>query len=126
MKPLTLVAAFVASVAFAAPCAALTAQEGSYLRKLGIDPRSQAVVAAEAEGTIEIVFHSDLKKFSLSGLIAQGDVPNGVRAFIATRAFIARLKVDFAGTAIPEKDYDSMYLTREEKKLVARKIKSTL
>lgn len=124
MKPLILVAAFAAL--FASPSAALTTQEESYLRKLGVDPASQAVVAAEAAGTIETVFHSDKKKFSLSGLIAQGDVPNGVKAFIATRAFIARLKGNFAGTAIPEKDYDPMYLTREEKKLVARKIKSTL
>jgi len=124
MKPLILAAALTAF--FAAPSSALSQKEEAYLSKLGIDPRSQAVVAAESEGTIVTIFHSDTKRFSLSGLIAQGDVPNGVRAFIATRAFIALLKKDFARTAIPDTNYDSMYLTAEEKKLVARKIKSLL
>ena len=120
MKPLILAVAFAAL--FAPPSFALASQEESYLRKIGLDPKSAAVVAAEAEGTITTMYKSDMREFSLSGLIAQGNVPNGVKAFVATRAFIARLKRDFAGTPVPKTNYDPMYLTDEERDLVTDKI----
>ena len=65
-------------------------------------------------------------EFSLRGLIAKGTVPKGVACFVTTRDFIARLRADFGGTSIPNTNYDAIYLTLEERTLVARKIIATL
>ncbi|OGR93822.1 MAG: hypothetical protein A2V88_05410 [Elusimicrobia bacterium RBG_16_66_12] len=124
MKPLTLAAALTALLAV--PSRALSPQEQTYLQKLGIDPNSKAVASAEADGTVSTTFENEPKEFSLRGLIAQGNVPKGVACFVTTRNFIARLKTNFAGTAIPKTNYDPIYLTIEERRLVARKIVSTI
>lgn len=123
MKNLGIAIALVALLV--APVRALTPKERAYLRKIGIDPKSADVAAAEAAGTIEVMFHHDRQKFSLSSLITRRDSPNAVRRFIVTRAFIARLKKDFDGTAMPEKDYDPDFLTDEERDLVIKKLDST-
>lgn len=124
MKPLVIAAAFTAILAVRAY--ALSPQEQAYLQKIGIDPNSRAVAAAEEAGTVETTFRDEAKEFSLSGLIAQGNVPKGVTCFVTTRDFIARLKADFARTSIPKTNYDAIYLTLDERSLVARKIISGL
>lgn len=124
MKPLVLAVAFTAL--FAAPSSALSPQGEAYLQKIGVDPRSDAVATAEADGNISTVFRNQPQEFSLSGLIGRSNTPNGVKAFIATRAFVAKLKQDFDGTPMLKTNYDAIYLTPEERRLVARKIISTM
>lgn len=120
MKPLVIAAVMTACLAASAH--ALSPQERSYLAGLRIDPNSRAVAVAEAAGVIRTTFRGEAKEFSLSGLIAQGNTPKGVACFITTRDFIAKLKANFNGTAIPKVNYDAIYLTSDERGLVADKL----
>lgn len=117
MKPL-LIAAFCA--AFAAPALALSPDEEAFLKGIGLDPKSEKVRLAEQDGVIDTVYRGDPRFFSLTSLIAQ-KLKNGVIAFVTTRHFIRQLEAD-PSTPIPKSHYDGMYLTIEQRKMVARKI----
>lgn len=114
-----MIAAF-AVVVFSAAASAMTPATAKYLRSIGLDPKSKEAVAADAEGTITIDYEGDDYQYSLAQLAA-GKKKNAVATFINTRAFIHRLKEDYAGTSIPTTNYDPLYLTREERTLVGRK-----
>ncbi len=118
MKTLTLAVIVVAF--FAAASSAMTPATAKYLRSIGLDPKSKEAVAADAEGTITIDYEGDDYQYSLAQLAA-GKKKNAVATFINTRAFIHRLKEDYAGTSIPSTNYDPLYLTHEERTLVGRK-----
>lgn len=116
----TLLSALAMAAALASPSWALSPEAENFLRKIGLDPGSEAVRAAEAEGTIATTFRGDAASFSLESLALEKK-RNGVLAFITTRAFIRKLEQD-PGTPIPKENYDGMYLTANQRKLVARKI----
>ncbi len=116
----TILVALAVAAALASPSFALSPQAESFLRKIGLDPDAEAVRAAEADGTITTTFRGDAASFSLESLALEKK-RNGVLAFIATRAFIHKLEKD-PGTPIPKANYDGMYLTADQRKLVARKI----
>lgn len=107
-------------IAAAATASAMTPATAKYLRSIGLDPKSAEAIAADAEGTITIDYEGDDYQYSLAQLAA-GKKKNAVATFINTRAFIHRLKEDYAGTSIPKTNYDPLYLTREERTLVGRK-----
>lgn len=107
--------------ALAAPAGALTPETEAFLRKAGLDPASPAVRQAEAEGPVSTVYQGDEKEFSLDSLARDG-AKNGIKAFVAAREFIRRLKANFSGTPIPPAGYDGLYLTVEERKLALKKV----
>lgn len=117
----SLVLAIVASATLAAPVRALSPVAEDFVRKAGLDPASDAVRAADKDGTISTTYRGDLKKYSLESLAKEG-ARNGVISFVTTRAFIRKLEADFAGTPIPKTGYDGLYLTVEQRRMVARKI----
>ena|SRR3989338_4768946 len=116
----SLMVALVMSAAFAAPARALTPEVEAFLRKAGVDPASEAVRIAEEDGTIVTMYRDDEKQISLESLTREG-AKNGIKAFVATRAFIRKLKADYAGTPFLRTNYDGLYLTIEERRLATRK-----
>lgn len=119
MKSLLLAAAAFAILAV--PARALAPETEAFLRKAGLDPASAAVKAAAEEGPVKTVYQGDDKEFSLDSLAKEG-AKNGIKAFVAARDFIRRLKANFAGTPIPVNGYDGLYLTPEERKLALKKV----
>lgn len=111
----------VISCLLAGPAQALSPEAARFIRSIGLDPGSEAVRLADADGTMEFQIQGDPERFSLEALAMSGRA-GAVRRFIVTRAFVHRLKVDFAGTVIPKEDYQADFLTREEKQLVGRKV----
>jgi len=107
-------------IADVSPAFALSAEAAAFLRSVGMDPNSEAVKIADADGEIHTTFHGDPKVYSLEKLVAE-KLKNGVRQFVVMRAFIRRLKADFANTAIPKVDYNGDYLTRDERQLMFKK-----
>lgn len=106
---------------------AMSPQTADFLRSAGLDPNSEAVRIADADGQISVIFHGDPETFSLEGLAAQRKT-NAVKGFVATRAFIRRLKTDFANTRFAAPGglggpvgYNPDFLTEEERALVRRK-----
>jgi hypothetical protein len=118
MKALPLAA--LALLLCTAAQAQVSPQTLQFLQTAGIDPNSPEAAAAIAEGVIYTTYEGDAAEFSLEMLAAQKR-KNGVLAFIHTRAFIAKLKENFAGTSIPKDNYDPLYLTEDERALVGRK-----
>jgi len=123
MKPLALSLLFLA---LALPAKALSPDAESYLRSIGFDPASEDVRLAEAAGEIQTTYMDEPATFSLESLAAGKKKKNQVTNFIVTRAFIARLQGDFTSTAIPEKNYEALYLTKAERQLVGRKVATSL
>lgn len=119
MKPLLF--ALAVSAVIAAPARAMTPETETFLRKAGLDPASAAVRAADAEGPVSTVYQGDEKTYSLDSLARDG-AKNGIKAFVATRDFIRKLKANFAGTPAPTAGYDGLYLTTEERKLALKKL----
>ena len=110
-------------VATLAPQAeALSPQAAEFLRSIGLDPNSEAVRIADADGQISVIYHGDPKNFSLEGLAAERQT-NAVKQFVAMRSFIRRLKADYANTKFPTVDYNPDYLKPEERALVGRKVR---
>lgn len=107
--------------ALAVPAQALSPETEAFLRRAGLDPASDAVRLADEEGPVQTVYQGDDKQYSLDTLARDG-AKNGIKAFVATREFIRKLKVDFAGTRIPTQGYDGLYLTVEERKLALKKV----
>ena len=100
--------------------ATLSPQAEAYMKSIGLDPRSKDVMLADADGVIVTTYEGDPAEYSLDQL-ALGRKKNGVRAFVGTRVFIARIKEDYARTNIPTANYDPLYLTNDERALVGRK-----
>lgn len=115
-----ILAALIAVVALASPSFALSPEAEAFLKGIGLDPASESVRAAEKEGTISTTFRGDSASFSLESLALEKK-KNGVMAFITTRAFIKKLAAN-PKTAFPKTGYDGMYLTKDERDLVADKI----
>lgn len=118
MKPLIL-AAF-AVLLCAASASAMDPKTKADLLAIGIDPESKDVIAADADGTITTTRNGDNEEYSLASLAA-AKKKNGTLAFIGARTFIRNLKMNFAGTGIPQTQYDPLYLNRAERALVGRK-----
>ncbi|MEK7388306.1 MAG: hypothetical protein AAB036_01260 [Elusimicrobiota bacterium] len=100
---------------------AMSPKVEAFLQRVGIDPRSEEARIADSDGVIETTYRGDSVKHSLESLVAENK-PNGVRCFVTTRAFIKNLRADFKGTEIPAEYYDALYLTKDERQLVGRKI----
>ncbi len=116
----TLIIAFVAVAALAAPSFALSPEAEAFIRSIGQDPNSAAVRAADKDGTISTTFRGDPVAYSLESL-AHEKKKNGVLAFITTRAFIKKLAVN-PSTPFPKPYYDGMYLTSAERDIVTDKL----
>lgn len=116
----SLMVALVVAAGFAVPAQALSPETEAFLRKAGLDPASEAVRIAEEDGTIVTMYRDDEKRISLESLAKEG-AKNGIKSFVATRAFIRKLKADFAGTPFLKTNYDGLYLTLEERRLATRK-----
>lgn len=118
MKTLTL---SLFALLLSMPAAALSPQAESYLRSIGLDPASEEVRLAEQAGEIQTTYMDEPVTFSVESLASEKK-KNGLIRFVATRAFIAKLKQSFDTTSIPEKNYESLYLTGDERALVGRKV----
>lgn len=103
------------------PEAPLSPRTIAFLKSIGLDPGSEDVQIAHEDGVISSVFRGKPISNSLESLAKEGS-EKGVTSFITTRVFIRRLKADFAGTPIPKVGYDGIYLTKEERLLVADKL----
>ena len=88
----------------------------SFLKELGLDPKSSRILTIASDS----ITAKSGKVHTLDSLAAKRD-ETGVKAFIATRAFIHRLKENDAGSSIPTTNYDPLYLTHDERHLVDRK-----
>jgi hypothetical protein len=99
----------LALLAAATAASALTPETEAYLRGIGVDPQSPDVRIAEEDGVVRTTFEDLPREFSLEALV-QEKKPNGVKAFIGTRAFIRRLRQNYAGTPFPDANFDAMYL----------------
>lgn len=122
MKPLAL-SLFV--LALALPAKALSPESADYLKTLGFDPASEDVRLADQSGDVESMNLGEPITFSLESLAA-GKKKNQLANFIVTRAFVERLKKDFAGTTMPKKNYEVLYVSQEERKLVGDKVVAIL
>ena len=118
-------AAFFA-VAPAENAFALSKQAADFLRSISIDPASQDVKLADRDGIIKTEYNGDPEEYSLESIAIAKKV-NGVKCFIASRAFIRSLKADFSrtqkvGPGHPLYDCAYMrYMTVEERKLAVKK-----
>lgn len=119
MKTLLLAAAVCSALAL--PARAITPETSAFLVKAGLDPASPQVRMADEEGPVKTSYLGDDKEFSLDSL-AQDGAKNGIKAFVAARDFIRRLKNNFAGTPSPKEGYDALYLTPAERKLALKKL----
>lgn len=122
MKPLAL-SLFV--LALALPAKALTPESAAYLKTLGFDPESEDVRLADQSGDVETMNLGDPVTFSLESLAA-GKKKNQLTNFITTRAFVERLKKDFAGTTMPKKNYEVLYVAQAERSMVGDKVVATM
>jgi len=102
------------------PAFALSPKAAAFLVSAGLDPNSEAVRIAEADGEIHTTFRGDPKVYSLEKLAAE-QLKNAVRQFVAMRSFIRSLKANFANTAIPKIDFNADYLTPDERQLMFKK-----
>lgn len=118
----TLLAAAVIVAASVSSSYALSPECEAFMAtmKPALDPKSEKVRSADAEGAIETTFRGDAVSFSLDGLCKEKRA-NGVRAFIATRAFIHKLEKD-PSTPMLKEYYDGQYLTNEQRMLVVKKL----
>lgn len=111
-------------VALASPASALSPEAASFLVSIGIDPSSEEVKIADADGEIHTMVHGDPEVFSLENL-AIAKRANGVRRFIFTRSLIRRLKADYAAFSFTDggdADYNGDYLTPEDRLIVVDKM----
>ena len=115
LMTLSLLAALALSASAMSPAAE------AFLRKVGIDPGSEQAGIADKDGAIATTYRGDSVEHSLESLVSQNK-RNGVINFVTTRAFIRKLKADYAGTEVPQSNYDALYLTKAERELVGRKI----
>lgn len=119
MKSLLLAAAV--SAVLAAPARALSPETAAFLVTAGLDPASADVRLADEEGPVTVLYQGDDKEFSLDSL-AKDKAKNGIKAFVAARAFIRQLTKNFAGTPAPKQGLDMLYLTLDERKLALKKV----
>ena len=122
MKPL--ISSLIA-LALTLPANALTPKSAAYLKTLGFDPASEDVRLADKSGKVETTNLGEPVTFSLESLAA-GKKKNQIKPFITTRAFVERLKIDFAGTIMPKKDYEATYVAQQERSLVGDKVVAIL
>lgn len=105
-----LAAAFAALLA--APALALKPATEQFLNELGISPQSEEV---------KLIAGDVVNGKSLDTLAAKRD-ENGVKSFLATRAFIRAFKQD-ANASFPDDElYNIGYLTAPEKLYIATKL----
>ncbi len=125
MKPLAL--AVVVLTLAAVSASALSPETEAYLRSIDLDPQSSNVRIAERDGDVVTTFMDEPVTYSLEKL-AGNKAKNQVTRFVGTRAYYARLKSDFKATPPPKaKDnYESLYLTVEERREVGRKVMESL
>lgn len=95
--------------------------DAAFIKSAGLDPASEEVTRARADGEISSIYRGHPVSNSLETLVKAGST-KGVFSFVTTRAFIRRLKADFKGTDIPKVGYDAVYLTNAERLLVVDKI----
>lgn len=119
MKSLLIAAAV--SAFFASPALALSPETSAFLVKAGLDPASADVRMADEEGPVTVLYQGDEKEYSLDSL-ARDNAKNGIKAFVAARAYIRQLTKNFAGTPAPKQGIDMLYLTLDERKLALKKV----
>ena len=85
----------------------------AFLKEIGINPASADVISISND----VVSNKDVKDVSLNSLAAKRD-EEGVKRFIATRAFIHKYEADSSTPFPPEKVYNTTYLTRPEQDFV--------
>lgn len=100
---------------------ALSKEAAAFIKSAGLDPASAEVKLARADGEIGSIYRGHPVSNSLEALVKAGST-KGVFSFVTTRVFIRNLKADFEGTDIPEKGYDGIYLTGDERMLAVERI----
>jgi hypothetical protein len=112
MRPLILTC--LATLLAAHPAAAeLSPKAVEYLKEIGVDPQS-APVQAVAD---DVVPDRQGKPVNLDELAAHKNA-FGIRRFIATRNFLRAYQADPNTRIPPAEDYESSFLTPEEKAIV--------
>lgn len=93
--------------------AGMSAGTATFLREIGVDPTSADVTS---------IAKDDASGINLNSLAANHDA-QGVKRFIATRAFLHKFLIN-SNTPFPPPDlYDVQYLTKVEQTLIANQIK---
>lgn len=100
---------------------ALSAEAAAFIKSIGLDPASAEVTLARADGEIRSVYRGHPVSNSLDALVKAGST-KGVFSFVTTRVFIRKLKADFKVTDVPKAGYDGIYLTGDERLIVADKL----
>jgi hypothetical protein len=101
-------------IALASPgYAAVSKNTAAFLRTIGIDPASADVVSVAAD---------DVHGITLNSLGAKHD-KNGIKKFIATRAFFHKFMINTNMSFPPPDLYDVSYLTKPEQVLIENQIK---
>jgi sulfur carrier protein ThiS len=95
--------------------AAMSPKTAAYLKQLGINPNSRAVVTVEND----VVPNKEYGNLTLDSLAAAND-RHGIVAFIHTRNYLRAFRVNV--NANEPSDYNIMYLTPAEKKYIANKL----
>jgi hypothetical protein len=99
---------------------ALKLATASFLKELGMDPKSSRTLAIASDS----VTAKSGKVHTLDSLAAKRD-ETGVKAFIATRAFIRDFKRDSTVDFPDDELYNIAYLTAPEKVYIATKLKES-
>jgi len=109
----------------ALPASALTPEQGTYLSSIGLNPASEDVRIAEKDGEISTTFMDEPTTFSLVSMISEKK-KNGLIRFVTTRAFISKLKQSFDSVSIPATNFETLYLTQDERTMAGRKFALSL
>lgn len=125
MTELKAAAAAAPLPATTAPAAPLTPETIAFLQSIGIDPSSEDVRVAHESGEIQTTYMDEPMAVSLESL-ARAKKKNPVIRFVATRAYIAKLKKDFDNVELLITNYEPTFLTKEERMLVGKKVAQTL
>lgn len=107
------------------PAAATPAEADAFLKSIGPDPASEDVALAKADGEIKSTYLGDPVAYSVASLAGEKR-KNALTSFVATRAFVARLKKSFDSTPLPKTNYEAAFLTGAERQLVGTKVASSL
>lgn len=108
-------AALISGAALSA--SAMSPAAESLLRKLGLDPKSEEIVALAGDR----VAAKDGKVYTLDSLAAKGD-KEAVKAFLVTREFFHAFREDPDIEFPNDELYDVRYLTEAEKLYMGRKL----
>lgn len=99
---------------------ALSAETAEFIKSAGLDPASEEVKRARADGTIETVRGDNPVSYSLESLAKEKNGTGAIK-FVKARVLIHKLKTDPASVPRNERggiEVETRYLTLKERRLV--------